>query len=308
MNNIQNVNPNIASTLATQSGQAEAQAAAAKEVSPLLGGQSVTVSHAPSTDLEKLVARLKNEESDRKTSMAKQRLASVLDAYVSRYGELSSEQAKILEDIAANNDSIADLSEELKKALADKAAAEGQAAVMQAKIDQLTRAIEQAVEDGKIHRENVAKLKEQLAKDQDNEDLKAQLEKEEKALAQSEAALSKAETDRAAAQAQAGALSAKIESLAGTAEKLKGDIAALEKSNETLTAKLDPKVVTDLLAAFSAADTGVQPPERNVSNAAEEKAEAKAIANNPANLLREAMDRMDAAILQTIDENREEPV
>jgi chromosome segregation ATPase len=308
MNNIQNINQNIASTFATQAGQAqESQTSAAKKLTQLLGGQSVTVTMAPTSDLEKLVAQLKNENDSVKASVAQRRLASVLDAYTSRYGELTEQQTQILEAIAANNADLATLKEELKALLNDKTAADAQALLMQAKIEQLEKAIEQAVKDGKAHRENIEKLKEQIAEDQDNEDLKAELAKEEAALATSEAALAKAQTDLASAQAAAGALSAKIEALAGSIETKQSAISALEDSNAALAAKLDPQTITNLLASFSAQDVSVEV-ERNVSAAEEEKAEQKAIANDPANVLRDAMDKMDEAILQTIDENRDKTV
>lgn len=308
MNNIQNINQNIASTFATQAGQTQdSPSAAAKKLASLLGGQSVTVTTAPTSDLEKLVARLKNENENVKTSLAQRRLASVLDAYTARYGALTEEQTKILEEIAANNADLATLTEELKALLNDKTAADAQALLMQAKIEQLEKAIEQAVKDGKAHRENIEKLKEQIAEDQDNEDLKAELAKEEAALATSEAALAQAQTDLASAQAAAGALSAKIEALAGSIETKRSAISALEDSNAALAAKLDPQTITNLLASFSAQDVSVEA-ERNVSAAEEEKTEQKAIANDPANVLREAMDKMDEAILQTIDENRDKTV
>lgn len=308
MNNIQNINQNIASTFATQAGQAqESQASAAKKLTQLLGGQSVTVTMAPTSDLEKLVAQLKNENDSVKASVAQRRLASVLDAYTSRYGELTEQQTQILEAIAANNADLATLKEELKALLNDKTAADAQALLMQAKIEQLEKAIEQAVKDGKAHRENIEKLKAQIAEDQDNEDLKAELAKEEAALATSEAALAKAQTDLASAQAAAGALSAKIEALAGSIETKQSAISALEDSNAALAAKLDPQTITNLLASFSAQDVSVEV-ERNVSAAEEEKAAQKAIANDPANVLRDAMDKMDEAILQTIDENRDKTV
>ncbi|MBP5788244.1 MAG: DUF29 family protein [Kiritimatiellae bacterium] len=308
MNNIQNVNQNIASTFATQTGQAqESPASAAKKLAAILGGQSVTVTTAPTSDLEKLVAQLKNENEDVKTSVAHRRLASVLDAYTTRYGELTEQQAQILEDIAANNADIATLTEELKALLNDKAAADAQSLLMQAKIEQLEKAVEQAVKDGKAHRETIEKLKKQIAEDQDNEELKARLKEEETLLAASEAALSKAQVNLASAQAAAGALSAKIEALAGSIATKQDGIKALEDSNAALAAKLDPQTITNLLAAFSAQDVSVEV-ERNVSAAEEEKAEKKAIANDPANVLRDAMDKMDEAILQTIDENRDQTV
>ena len=307
MNDIQNINPNLSAAIAAQTAQTE-QPKTAAPLEPLLSGASVTVTQAPSSDLEKLVARIKNENDEMKAALAKRRLASVLDAYAERYGEISEQQALILEEITNNNDDIAQAMADLKEALADLDAAKGQWSVMQAKIEALERAVAQAVEDGKIHRENVAKLKEQLAEDRDNEELKAELAKEEKAVETADAALARNQAELAIAQVEAGSLSAKIESFAGKAETLSTEIEALEASNASLAAQLGSQTVSNLLAALEKTEPATAAVERNVSAAEEEKVEKKAIANDPANVLREAMDRMDAAILRTIDENRDKTV
>lgn len=309
MNNIQNIKPNLDSTIATLAGQAdEAKSTAAqKSVAPLLGGPSVSVTQAPSSDLEKLVAQLKNENDDRKASLAKQRLSALLDVYTARYGELSVQQTQTLEEIAANNDSIADLTGDLKKALADLSAADAQSAILQAKIDEVQAAIDRAVADGKAHREKVAKLKEQLARDIENEDLKAELEKEEAEVSRLDAEKELLDKERKTVIAQAVAQEAKLDTLHASVDKLKGEIASLESANKELAGKLDSQTITNLLVAFEA-QSSAPAIEVKRSAAENEKAEIKAIANDPANVLREAMDRMDAAILQTIDENRDKTV
>lgn len=308
MNNIQNIKPNLDSTIATLSGQAdEAKSTAQKQVAPLLGGPSVSVTQAPSSDLEKLVAQLKNENDDQKASLAKQRLSSILGVYTTRYGELTSQQTQALEEIASNNAAIAGLMPDYQQAQADLANADAQRVIMEAKIEELDRAIERAVADGKAHRETVAKLKEQLARDVENEDLKAELAKEEATVAVLEKEQAGLEKERQTAIAQLGAQEAKLDSLNATVKKLKGEIAALEASNKELAGQLDPQTITHLLVAFE--EQSVVPTiEHNRTAAEEAKAEVKAIANDPANILREAMDRMDAAILQTIDENRDKTV
>ena len=307
MSNIQNVQTQIPTTLAPQTGQGDAfKTTASQGPAPLLGGASVTVS-APMGDLETLVARLKVENDDLKASLAKRRLTSMLNAYETRYGALSAEQTHILEQIATNNDSISSLSEKLKELDKELTAAKGEATVMQAKIDSLERAVEQAVADGKAHRETVAKLKEQLAKDTENEDLKAELAKAEAALELAEKKISKNEADLAAAQAAAGAVSAKIQSLADKVEVVKGQISALDDENGKLALRLDSKTVSNLLALF-APEKGSPPSELAETPAEQKKAEEKAIANDPARILREAMDRMDEGILRDIDENRDRSV
>lgn len=308
MNNIQNIKPNLDSTIATLSGQAdEAKSTAQKQVAPLLGGPSVSVTQAPSSDLEKLVAQLKNENDDQKASLAKQRLSSILDVYTARYGELSAQQTQALEEIASNNAAIAGLMPDYQKAQADLAAADAQRVIMEAKIEELDRAIERTVADGKAHRETVAKLKEQLARDVENEDLKAELAKEEATVAALEKEVEGLEKDRKTAVAQLATQEAKLDSLNAEVDRLKGEIAALEASNKELAGQLDPQTITHLLLAFEAQSTApaIEP---NRTAAEDAKAELKAVANDPANILREAMDRMDAAILQTIDENRDKTV
>ncbi len=308
MNNIQNIKPNLDSTIATLSGQAdEAKSTAQKQVAPLLGGPSVSVTQAPSSDLEKLVAQLKNENDDQKASLAKQRLSSILGVYTTRYGELTSQQTQALEEIASNNAAIAGLMPDYQKAQADLAAADAQKVIMEAKIEELDRAIERAVADGKAHRETVAKLKEQLARDVENEDLKAELAQEEATVAALEKEVEGLEKDRKTAVAQLATQEAKLDSLNAEVDRLKGEIAALEASNKELAGQLDPQTITHLLLAFEAQSTApaIEP---NRTAAEEEKAEQKAIANDPANVLREAMDHMDEAILQTIDENRDKTV
>ena len=309
MNNIHNVNPNLDPTIATLSGQADGAktAAAGKQVAPLLGGPSVSVTQAPSSDLEKLVAKLKNENDDRQASLARQRLSALLNAYTARYGALSDQQTQVLEEIAANNDAIAKLMPDYQKAQADLAYADAQMVIMQAKIDEVQHAVDRAVAEGKAHREAVAKLKEQLARDVDNEDLKAELAKEEATVSLLEEEKGNLDKELHAAISQAAAQEAKLDTLHAAVDELKGKIASLEASNKALAGKLDSQTITNLLAAFSTENT-IEPVERTTSAAEEAKAELKAIANDPANLIREAMDRMDAAILQTIDENREKPV
>ena len=308
MNNIQNIKPNLDSTIATLSGQAdEAKSTAQKQVAPLLGGPSVSVTQAPSSDLEKLVAQLKNENDDQKASLAKQRLSSILGVYTTRYGELTSQQTQALEEIASNNAAIAGLMPDYQKAQADLSAADAQRVIMEAKIEELDRAIERAVADGKAHRETVAKLKEQLARDAENEDLKAELAQEEATVAALEKEVEGLEKDRKTAVAQLATQEAKLDSLNAEVDRLKGEIAALEASNKELAGQLDPQTITHLLLAFEAQSTApaIEP---NRTAAEDAKAELKAVANDPANILREAMDRMDAAILQTIDENRDKTV
>lgn len=310
MNNIQNVNPFIPPVTSSQAGEAQkVQAGAAQPLPPLLGGFSVTVSAAPYTDLEKLVARLKNEHENTKSDVAQRRLASVLDIYSSRYGEITDKGKQALEDITANNAAIDEKTKELAAVEAALEKGEGDAKVLQTEIESLQRAIAQAIEDGKTHRENVAKLKEQLAHDQGNEQLKAELKKEEAAVKAADEARAKAEGDLTRVQAKAVALSLQIQTLTGQKTVLNGAIADLNDKNAKLAAFLDTQTVKNLLAAFKEdipetdADAWDRP-----SHADRKKIEEKSNANNPANILHEAMERMDESILRDIDEKRDKKV
>lgn len=304
--NIQSINPNLQSTLATQTGGPGAEKTAA-QAAPLLAGASVTVTSAATTDLEKLVARLKGESEDTKASLSKMRLASILDSYASRFGALNAEQAQALTDITTNNTAIAQKEQDLKKAQKELSAAQAQSLVMQTQIESLERAVAQAIEDGKIHRKTVQKLKEQLARDVDNEELRAQVEEAEAALANSEKALATAQADLAAAQAAAGANNSNIQVLKGKVETVEGEISALESKNRALAAKLDPSTLTKVLSILGENVLDATP-ERAESTAERKKAEEKELANNPANLIREAMDKADDALLDTIEKKRENPV
>lgn len=305
--NIQSINPNLQSTLATQTGETDTAKTAAAQTSPLLAGASVTVTSGATSDLEKLVARLKSESEDTKASLSKMRLASILDSYASRFGALNAEQAQALTDITTNNTAIAQKEQDLKKVQKELSAAQAQSLVMQTQIESLERAVAQAIEDGKIHRKTVQKLKEQLARDVDNEDLRAQVEEAEAALANSEKALATAQADLAAAQAAAGANNSRIQELKGKVDTIKGAIDALEAKNRALAAKLDPSTLTKVLSILGENVLDATP-ERAESATERKKAEEKELANNPANLIREAMDKADDALLDTIEKKRENPV
>lgn len=305
--NIQSINPNLQSTLATQTGETDTAKTAAAQTSPLLAGASVTVTSGATSDLEKLVARLKSESEDTKASLSKMRLASILDSYASRFGALNAEQAQALTDITTNNTAIAQKEQDLKKVQKELSAAQAQSLVMQTQIESLERAVAQAIEDGKIHRKTVQKLKEQLARDVDNEELRAQVEEAEAALANSEKALATAQADLAAAQAAAGANNSNIQVLKGKVETVEGEISALESKNRALAAKLDPSTLTKVLSILGENVLDATP-ERAESAAERKKAEEKELANNPANLIREAMDKADDALLDTIEKKRENPV
>lgn len=137
-----------------------------KQVAPLLGGENVKVTSGATTDLEKLVAQLKNETNETKMSVTQRRisiLSTVLDSMSDRISE--KERVSILE-IEKLNGEKAEAEGELAGYTSGKAAAEGRIAALDVQIAALENAIKQAVQDGEDHREQVAKLKEQRAQEQ----------------------------------------------------------------------------------------------------------------------------------------------
>ena len=136
-----------------------ADAQTAKTTAPILGGQSVKVTDGAMTDLEKLVARLKNESETTRQSVAQRRisiLSTVLDSMADKITAAERENILKIEELNGEKG-------ELEKELA---ALKNDQTVIQALIDSLDKQIEQAVKDGADHREQVENLKAQRAEQQ----------------------------------------------------------------------------------------------------------------------------------------------
>ena len=113
-------------------------------LSALLGGASVTVTNGGMTDLEALVARLKNESERTRLSMMLMSLVAVSQS-------LDESQKQRLEQGLALSEKLAELQKSLDKYSGNEAEAKAAALLLQTKIEQLQRQIEQAVQDGKEH-------------------------------------------------------------------------------------------------------------------------------------------------------------
>ena len=136
-----------------------ADAQTAKTTAPILGGESVKVTDGSMTDLEKLVARLKNESETTRQSVAERRaaiLSTVLDSLADRITEAEKENILKIEELNA----------EKTAAMKDLDGFKSSKAVLESLIESLDRQIEQAVKDGAEHREQVEKLKERRAEEQ----------------------------------------------------------------------------------------------------------------------------------------------
>ena len=130
-----------------------------KPETPILGGVSVRVVDGSTTDLEKLVARLKNENEATRQSVAERRtaiLSTVLDSMAERITAAEKENILKLEQLTT----------EKSEATAQLNGLNKDQAVMAALIKSLDDRIKQAVQDGEDHREQVEKLKAQRAEAQ----------------------------------------------------------------------------------------------------------------------------------------------
>lgn len=147
--NVSNVKTSLSSGIGLSEGQ---NAQGSGKLGPLLGGKSLSVTFG-TTDLQALVAKLKNEQSNAKTALLLSTLSQISDS-------LTDVQKRAVErglDLTGN---LASLEDELKDLDSTLAQAEADAAVLQMQIDSLQKQIDDAVEAGEDHNKLVEKQKE----------------------------------------------------------------------------------------------------------------------------------------------------
>lgn len=235
-----------------------------KELAPILGGKSLTVTDGALSDLESLVAKLKNENANAKMSVSQRRISilqTVLDSMNSRITEAQRDAILDIETLGAEK---AELERELADMGAAKTAGEGRIAVLDEQIAALEKQIEQAIEDGADHREQVAKLKAQRAEE----------------------------------QAKLDQLGSAIASTAAKIAEVDGKIAQCTDTIGTVTLN---EVSAALRAAAGENNAEVERPE---SDAERRKAEAKLEATDIAKCISESLDKIDDQIRQALDETR----
>ena len=141
-----------------------------KALAALLGGKSVTVTDGSMSDLEALVAKLKSESERTRFLMLMTSLASIGRS-------LDEAQKSTLESGLALAEKLSELEGDLKGYTDDEA-----------KIDQLQKLIDQAVEDGKEHNELVAEQKrvreELVAKEKTMDDIQGKIAKTKNEIAE----------------------------------------------------------------------------------------------------------------------------
>ena len=149
----------IAAQTTATAAQGDIAAPLTAKTAPILGGENVTVTSAATTDLEKLVASLKNESEATRQSISQRRaaiLSTVLDSMADKI--TAAEKESLLKLDALNGEKTL-ATKELSSLAGDKA-------VMESLIKSLDRQIELAVKEGEDHREQVKKLKAQRAEEQ----------------------------------------------------------------------------------------------------------------------------------------------
>ena len=246
---------------ATQEDAPSAQGA--KKSSPILSGSSLTVSSGAMSDLEALVAHLKNETDNAKTSVSQVRISVLNTVLDSMKDRVTQAERDALVDIEALNGEKTEAEGELADLKAEKAASEGRIAEIDLLIESLERQVKQAVQDGADHREQVAKLKEQRAREQEKLD----------------------------------SVNASIESVSA---KIAGIDARIAECSETIAASTLSEVSKALHDATKVdSSTAVDRPDSTAKRDMEEK---RAEATDIGNVIREALDKIIEQIDKALDE------
>jgi peroxiredoxin family protein len=233
--------------------------------SAILGGASVTVTRGASSDLERLVLRLKSESAETRQDLAQRRislLSTVLDGMAERISQKEHDALLEIEGLESANTA---LQSDIVSLTASKATAIANRDALQAQIESLEKLTENEIKNGEDHRELIEKLKAQ-----------------------------KAEED-AKIQACENAISAKSAQITANTAKI-----------STLISGVGAATLREVAAAVKAAAGAEElaEPEDSESASEREKAEKKAELNDPAAVLREALDRLDAEIEKTLEENQ----
>ncbi len=318
-------NPSLSPATTTQADVTlnQPQTGAPKQAASIMGGASLTVTTAPSGDLEKLVAQIKNESESTRLSLVLSSLTTLNEA-------LTDAQKANLAKLDALDQQLDALKQELESLKESLSAEEANSAVMEAKIKSLEEAVERAVQEGKEHNEAVQKAKAARDRDQAKLDaLKSASKKDDAAIKAAEANLAAsqkaldaavavqkagvakieaAKSNLAAAQAQKAAIDAKIETIKKGIATSENQIASVNSQILSCLSAIGEKALANIAAALKSTADNFGQSEDAPSAAEQEKAEKKEEANNPLNIIRDALDRLDQAMERTVNDNREDMV
>ena len=278
--------------------QTNPQAASAARNAPgaVLGGPGVRVSVAGSS-LDKLVAKVRGESEDARLASAKRRIAIVLTVLSALNVKVTESQKSNLAQIEALQSQLDELAKLLSGKDGELSADAAKVAALEAQIEALKNAVQNAIKDGEAHRKQVEELKKTRSADD------AELRAAQDALAKAEAAETLARTNLDKNRADLAAAQASCETVKKEIAELKSRIAGVEKQVSDCVSAVGDKALASIAAGLRA-EAAVPAPESRESQADREKEEAKKIANDPLRAIRDALDRMDADIRRTIDDNR----
>ena len=257
----------VATTVAGDTKLSEDQGTTqSKKLGAVLGGENVKVTSGAMSDLEKLVATLKNETDDTKMSVTQRRisvLTTVLDSMKDRITQAERESLIKIEELNGEKSGV---ETELAGLLNDKTATKGRIDALDVKIAELERAVERAVQEGADHRESVEKLKEQSEREQ--------------------AKLDRIDTAIASANAKIAGIDVKI----AECTKAIAQTTLNEVANALRTAARDTR--SSSLTTENAA-------ERNADRVEKDRKEAE---TDIGNVIRESLDQIDSQIRAVLDE------
>jgi len=240
---------------ATTEEATAAKMTTAQKLTALLSGDSVKVTDGSMTDLEALVARLKNDQEKTKYAMLMSSLGTIGDS-------LTEAQKKSVEEGMALTDKAKALEAQIKDLDKEIATGKGESLELQVKIDALTKQIEAAVAEGKEHNELVQKQKA----------LKAELDAKKAVLEEKKEA-------RTVASAELSKVNAKLSSVV-----------------DSIGANVLKTIADEFAQAMR--------PEEAETNAESEKKDKKAEATSIFLSIRDAIDKFEGVIRDTVEENR----
>ena len=288
------------------------------EVAPLLFGSNVLVSYG-FTDVEALVAQLRNENSDARLSMKLKALSSIADG-------LSSQQLAALEKSLALSDSVKSLEKAVNDLNKEITKSEAELEVLQMQADSLAKQVENARENQKEYNENIEKLQKEKAELNDKlSKLEAQGKAEDAAqIVALKAEIAGVEKSLRANVDGAAANDRKIADLEKAAGEAGRKMEALSAGIEKNTAEIDAKknaisdIKGEIAAALGSIDKNVLKtiadeiakvaPEKPESSREAQKKEEKAEETDIVRVIRDTLDDIASDILDEIAERREEMV
>jgi chromosome segregation ATPase len=235
---------------------------AAKTTAPILGGESLKVTSAAMSDLEKLVARLKSESENTRQSVAQRRMSilqTVLDSMADKITEVEKENLLKIEEL---DNEKAEAEAARARQVVSKDATERAISMIDLQIASLEAQIRQGVEDGEKHREQVAKLKAQ----------------------------------RVEMQAKLDTIN---ESIKGLSAKIAGLDVKIAECTKAIASTTLSEVAAALRAAGADMSKTVEKPESQADRDREKELELQ---NDISRIIRESLDKIDAQILAVLDE------